>query len=715
MLEVPQKYREMADSDAREIAIKVVIGNTVLTNDDVIELDIYRSLGESGFNIGGVVASRLRLLALMKLPYSGEITMDVFVRFGLDDENASEYVQFGHFYGHASNPSYKTAQVEIVGYDKLGSSGFNSRCTFAKAGNAELKFPCTLQEMLEYVCIRKGLECEFECLDYTVSEMPVKDPSRDDSDYEKYYTYKEIVGFIAAAHGASAAIDNNGKLVFIGITETEETVNSGDCIDFALTYSEQFTVKGILLHVQNVLSTGSTNIFINDDSKTAYDGEISEGVVETSCPFGSIEIAENLWGQLGGFSYNSCEFTRRGRGWTELGDMIKAVDNLDVKLGGEYKNRQMIAQTIEWSFTADGGFTEHIISKAENSEESAERLGSGNVINNVSSAVGKFTNEAKNSEIFNDYNGNYINPQTPIAHVSGSANSIDKDDTITSFSNMAAIYSGNGNKIKSSVFALIIGSLSSSIINSPFANITGGSNNTIKQGGSIPGTGGFILEGRDNIIEKCSSATMLFCERCSITSNGSIVTFICCQDCKVNENTPLNILIINGKQHEVKFGGDVCILGGSNNKIAGSQCYIFGSANEFLCEFGANSLYVLGNGHRYNKKNADVQGVFIIGDYSDLSEYNTNKDTNYAFVIGNGSYNTPSNAFYVTKNGDVYAKSFNIIGETVSKASTFSARSAETPDLSELFEQITQIKTEIEALKKENTALKAEIELLKAR
>ena len=383
MLEVPQKYREMADSDAREIAIKVVIGNTVLTNDDVIELDIYRSLGESGFNIGGVVASRLRLLALMKLPYSGEITMDVFVRFGLDDENASEYVQFGHFYGHASNPSYKTAQVEIVGYDKLGSSGFNSRCTFAKAGNAELKFPCTLQEMLEYVCIRKGLECEFECLDYTVSEMPVKDRSRDDSDYEKYYTYKEIVGFIAAAHGASAAIDNNGKLVFIGIKESEETVNSGDCIDFALTYSEQFTVKGILLHVQNVLSTGSTNIFINDDSKTAYDGEISEGVVETSCPFGSIEIAENLWGQLGGFSYNSCEFTRRGRGWTELGDIIKAVDNLDVKLGGEYKNRQMIAQTIEWSFTADGGFTEHIISKAENSEESAERLGSGNAIANT--------------------------------------------------------------------------------------------------------------------------------------------------------------------------------------------------------------------------------------------------------------------------------------------------------------------------------------------
>ncbi len=380
MLKVSEKYKTMAEKDARDVSIKIVMGKVVLTNDDIVELNIYRSIGESGFGIGSTASARVRLLAVMTLPYSGEVMMDVFVGFGFDEKNASDYVQLGHFYGHASNPSNKTAQVEIIGYDKLGSSAFNSRCTFAKAGGAELTFPCSMQQMLEYVCKRRNIETDFQCLGYNISEMPVKYPSKDSADYEKYYSYKEIISFIAAAHGANAAIDSVGKLVFISAKKSEEKVNKSDCIEFALTSAEKFTVKGILLHVQNVLSTGSANIFINDDSKTAYDGEISEGVVETSCPFGSIEMAENLWGQLGGFSYNSCEFTRRGRGWTELGDIVTAVDDLKEKINGEYINRDVIVQTVEWGFSAEGGFMEHVISKAENSEESGERLGSANAI-----------------------------------------------------------------------------------------------------------------------------------------------------------------------------------------------------------------------------------------------------------------------------------------------------------------------------------------------
>lgn len=427
MLKVPAKYREMAERDAREVSVKVVMGETELTNDDITELSIYRSLGENGFNIGGAVTARVRMVALMKLPYSGEVSMDVFVRFGFDSESCSEYVQLGHFYGHASNPSNKTAQVEIIGYDKLGSSAFNSRCTFAKVGDAELAFPCTVQEMLEYVCKRRGLETEFECLDYTVSEMPVKDKSRDNSDYERYYTYKEIIGFIAAAHGATAAIDSGGSLVFIGAKESSETINSGDCVDFSLTASEAFTVKGILLHVQNTLSTGSTNIFINDDSETAYDGEISEGVIETSCPFGSIEIAEGLWEQLGGFSYSSCEFARRGRGWTELGDIVSAVDNLREKVNGEYIKGKAVVQTVELSFSTDGGFMERVISKAENAEESAERLGTGNLINNACAK----TNEPSEDEFIKDEWINELTGETGTIQLVSSLNVNDSTNKIS--------------------------------------------------------------------------------------------------------------------------------------------------------------------------------------------------------------------------------------------------------------------------------------------
>ncbi len=69
--------------------------------------------------------------------------------------------------------------------------------------------------------------------------------------------------------------------------------------------------------------------------------------------------------------------------------------------------------------------------------------------------------------------------------------------------------------------------------------------------------------------------------------------------------------------------------------------------------------------------------------------------------------------YFVNQTGDVYAHSFNIIGETASEASAFSAKSVDSPDISELAEQIRQMKEDIEALKSENQALKAEISSLK--
>ncbi|MCI8602555.1 MAG: hypothetical protein HFE79_00165 [Ruminiclostridium sp.] len=788
MLEVPQKYKEMAEKDAHEVSVKVVMGETVLTNDDIIELDIYRSTGENGFSIGGAVTTRVRLLCVMKLPYSGEVAMDVFVRFGFDEKGASDYVQLGHFYGHASNPSHKTAQVEIIGYDKLGSSAFNSRCTFAKVGGAELTFPCTVQEMLEYVCKRRNIETDFRCLDYTVSEIPVKDMSKDNSDYEKYYTYKEIISFIAAAHGANAAIDRFGKLVFVSAKETGEIVNKSDCIDFALTSSEKFTVKGVLLHVQNVLSTGSTNIFINDDSKTSFDGEISDGVTETSCPFGSIEIAEALWGQLGGLSYNSCEFTRRGRGWTEPGDIVSAVDDLREKVNGEYISRKIIAQTVELSFSAAGGFIEHIISKAENSEESVERLGSANVINNASGGVGEFTNEDKNSEIFNSYKDvtnesgtvtakrNYINPKTPYAHVAGEQNSIDDDKDIENISGTSAILSGTKNAILSAPCSTIIGGIFNTIKNCPQAAIATGNNNTIEGTASSAFIGGgfknqvletcsVVAGGADNVAktsyggifsgqynEASGSLSGVFCGsfnkalgHYSAILNGlynSIDKDATTGCCVVSGSTNIigkggiSSVIVGGSENkilEISCWAST-ILGGNKNSINGSVCSSILSGTENKITGGTNSVILCGYRNTLNGERCVVSGennivngnCDIVCGYQNKTDYGptgriicgsgaTTKTNGppIMFAIGGGYSGNEKNIFFVNQTGDVYAHSFNIIGETASEASAFSAKSVDSPDISELAEQIRQMKEDIEALKSENQALKAEISSLK--
>lgn len=77
--------------------------------------------------------------------------------------------------------------------------------------------------------------------------------------------------------------------------------------------------------------------------------------------------------------------------------------------------------------------------------------------------------------------------------------------------------------------------------------------------------------------------------------------------------------MIGGQSHVLQYGNNVVMLGGAGNKVTGNQSYFFGSSNEFLCGYGTQEVYVFGTGHRYNKEGAQIQGVFIIGSYSNLS------------------------------------------------------------------------------------------------
>lgn len=822
MLEVPEKYRTMAKSDAREVSVKVMIGSVELTNDDIIELNIYRSLGENGFGIGGTVTARVRLLCVMTLPYTGTISMEVYVRFGFNNETASDYVQLGRFYGQVSNPTKKNTQIEIIGYDKLGSSGLSARCTFAAVENASLTFPCTAQEMLEYVCARKNIETEIVCNDYTIPEMPVKDKTKDTTDYERYYTYGEIISFIAAAHGANAAIDSSGKLVFLSAKQSEEQVKASDCIDFSLTTAERFTVKGILLHVQDTLSTGSTNIFINDDSKEAYDGEIYEGVVEASCCFGSIEIAEALWGQLGGFAYNSCEFTRRGCGWTELGDVISVTDDMRVDVYGKNVSRDIMVQTVEWSFSAANGFMEHIISKADSSEESAERLGSNNTINNSGGGVGEFTIADKTSEIFNCYSDvknesgsvmakkNYINPKTSYSHVAGKSNAIDRhlaeesqnseyssvlggaycyiDNSIGSAivcgngnrirteknkylsyaiigagvgniikdSSNASILNGDGNTIDGAIGSTIltgIKNIISAVLNGMYSVIVAGYGCTIKdaQGstivcgqfnGIVDASNVSIISGENNSIERAYNSAIVTGHSNSISDTNNQSNGILCGEYQHIQDYSSKSAIICGNDNSILNSNKSCVLSGSKNSIRNTLgSVIFGGKNNSIGEKnnlpdtystavygetnitnfcnntiifgtantvdGVNDSLIVGKGHKIDPTVYAKSGRLFCGQYGTFETQELLGEPIPVFAVGGGtSSDDLKNVAYIDEQGNVYAKSFNIIGAEAAAASVASEEAAQPSDISALARQVSQMQAEIEALKSEIAQLK---------
>lgn len=348
---------------------------------------------------------------------------------------------------------------------------------------------------------------------------------------------------------------------------------------------------------------------------------------------------------------------------------------------------------------------ERVISKAENAEESAERLGTGNLINKESGGAGEFTNTAKNSEKFNDYKNNYINPNTAYAHVSGGSNSIDKD---SSGSTYADIVGGMSNSLKKAAMSAIVGGQSNSILNSLFSAILGGQGNKIASSGMACC---FIAGGRENETGYGSDSVILGGYGNKV--NNSFSAILGGYSNKVNNafsavlsgdrNTIAGkySVVLGGYTNTVKSDNSA-VIAGEDNTVECFSCVVCGAANKLLTSSGNVGCYNFVCGEQNEVSNA--RDCIVCG-------YGAKADETHKIVVGqinNG------NVFYVRNDGAVFAKSFNIIGEsTASEASTFSAKSSDTPDLSELTAQISEIKADIEALRAENAALRAEIAALK--
>ena len=293
-----------------------------------------------------------------------------------------------------------------------------------------------------------------------------------------------------------------------------------------------------------------------------------------------------------------------------------------------------------------------------------------------SGAVGKFTNEAKNSEIFNDYEDNYINPNTPYAHISGRKNTIDYGGDILNFSFASSILGGAGNVLgKSALYSVIVAGTNNQIIGSYHGIIGAGAANKVE------GYQCGVFCGTSNTAKGVGSG--VFCGS-NNEASGSFCAIFGGRDGKIDVGA-YGSVILCGLGNEIKIGNCVTVFGQQNIVENG------------LCDF------VGGYQNIVKEPKATIRGRFICG-FGGTLEGTT------MFAIGGGG---GKNIVYADSEGNLYAKSFNIIGAKANEASELLAdTNSYNHDLSE---QLTKIKADIEALKAENTILKAEIELLKAR
>lgn len=182
-----------------------------------------------------------------------------------------EYAPIGYF----------TVQPTKSDENKVSFKAYDRMQRFEKPFKTSLSLPTTDKALLEEMC----LNCQVELATsidnpITISEIP------------QGYTYREILGFIAAIHGQFACIDRYGKLNLRWYETTR--------IDKPLNLVYEFT-KG--------QSNTIGKITMGVNSETVYSKGTSGNEIAVFNPFATQEIVDNVYAMLNGFTYEIAEAT----------------------------------------------------------------------------------------------------------------------------------------------------------------------------------------------------------------------------------------------------------------------------------------------------------------------------------------------------------------------------------------------------------------------
>ncbi len=351
MISVSSSFKTNATKPVRNINAKISIGSVDYGIEDIVSLDISRSTSDGGISVGGTSAARLTAtIRADLLPTMDAYKVTVFIGF-------TELTQIGIFY--ITDLYQEKGYVNIEAYDRFYF--LDKPCSFN--GSADdtvdtLSFPATHQDLLSYIGKINDFTISAKSNDFAkIKTKPVFN-SEATNPTNKYYTYREIIGFIAACNGCNAQFDANDKLIFTRPSNSVETIEEGDCESLSVAQDSGFTVKGIRFTI------GTDTAFYIDANGTAYDENLP-GVLEAVNPFATVEIMEYVWNKLGGYHYYAADISRRGRGWLLPDDVIS------IKSNGATKKVTITA--ISYSLSKDSGFSEHITSTAESTEQSSNR------------------------------------------------------------------------------------------------------------------------------------------------------------------------------------------------------------------------------------------------------------------------------------------------------------------------------------------------------
>ena len=275
------------------------------------------------------------------------------------DDNTTETLTLGNYIVSSDYESQVKDQCSFTGYDYMIK--FDQQ--YSDEG---LEYPCTLQDVLNDMCEKLGIEVY--STNITNSKLEVTGNNFDDS-----ATYRDVLRQIAQASGTFAYIDRYNKLHVDNLNKPGPI--GGTILQFKLQGTLQIDGNTIESNVATELTPGyymkdfkSSRLYgpvnrvqltqtdIEDATYRENQESIRQNGIQTitindNYFLGTIEAREyaikNLWGVLGGLTYIPFSATYLGFPYLEMGDVIE-VEQLD--------GRKVESYIFNYTFTYDGGY-----------------------------------------------------------------------------------------------------------------------------------------------------------------------------------------------------------------------------------------------------------------------------------------------------------------------------------------------------------------------
>ncbi len=216
MLETSQLYQDIFADPRHRKEYKIRSGGVDYEHRIVSISTSLRLFAADTLSVGGTVSGQISLVLrdVPEFPLAAKI--ELFVRLvSQDGSQASEWLPHGVFFIDTRSVDYSTGTVAIEGYDvmMLAERPWDP--------DQRLNFPLPMNQAVAEFC--RILGCELDPRTEISSVYTIGYPTSDpDSDDGEYYTIREILGWIAAAHAGNWIVTYEGKLLLIGIDALPE-------------------------------------------------------------------------------------------------------------------------------------------------------------------------------------------------------------------------------------------------------------------------------------------------------------------------------------------------------------------------------------------------------------------------------------------------------------------------------------------------------------